>query len=168
MDYRLLIHDLDEADAAVLLNDLPIDVIVFPAKPRVKHCVGCFGCWIKTPGKCVITDRCADTPTILGACRELILISRCVYGGYSPEVKAVIDRSIGNSLPFFHIVHGEMHHPRRYDNALTLTVHFYGSMDEKERDLATRLVEANHRNLGTVAQQVCFHDGVSALEGVMA
>lgn len=27
---------------------------------RIANCVGCFGCWTKTPGRCVIRDDAAD------------------------------------------------------------------------------------------------------------
>jgi len=162
---RLLIHDLDEKDERQLKYAVPESVILFSAKPRVKPCVGCFGCWIKTPGRCVIKDRCWDSPAMMAAGRELILVSRNVYGGFSPEVKAVLDRSIGYMMPFFRYVGSEMHHTARYDNPLTLTAHFYGEgISEGERGIARRLVKANAVNLGAEGCQVCFHDSLPHLK----
>ena len=32
-------------------------------KPQtdIRHCIGCFGCWVKTPGQCVIHDGYENT-----------------------------------------------------------------------------------------------------------
>ena len=32
------------------------DYRVIMPQGTIHHCVGCFGCWVKTPGKCVIHD----------------------------------------------------------------------------------------------------------------
>ena len=57
MGRRLIIYDLDEVNEKKLINICKDDMI-FSANPMLKHCIGCFGCWINTPGKCVIKDRC--------------------------------------------------------------------------------------------------------------
>nr|MDE7016078.1 flavodoxin family protein [Lachnospiraceae bacterium] len=57
----------------------------------LKHCIGCFGCWIKTPGKCVIHDGYENTGILMSQCTDLIFISKCCYGSLSPFVKAVQD-----------------------------------------------------------------------------
>ncbi len=166
--HRFLVHDLAETEAADVFGALPKEVICFAARPRVRHCVGCFGCWIKTPGHCVIRDHCPDTPAILGASRELILVSRNLYGGFSPEVKAVLDRSIGYVLPFFRMVEGEMHHTLRYEQPLTITAHFYGEeISEEERAIATECVRGNALNLGAEAHRVVFHESLTALKGAV-
>ena len=57
-------------------------------KPEgVHHCMGCFGCFVKTPGKCVIPDACQEQGTKMAHCDEFIIVSECVYGGYSPDLK---------------------------------------------------------------------------------
>lgn len=157
---KFIIHDLEEEEAKQLL--LPKDAHIFAAKPPVKHCIGCFGCWLKSPGTCVIPDRCGRAPQILAKSEEMIIISRIVYGGYSPDIKAVLDRSIGYTMPYFRIVNGEMHHTMRYENPFKLTVHFYGeSIGEKEAEIARRLVPANAINLGAESHNVFFHSSLN-------
>ncbi len=167
MLYRLLIHDLLPDEAAAVFPSLPEDVRAFAAEPMVARCVGCFGCWIKTPGACVIKDRASVLPSFLGSCRELILVSRCRYGGVSPTVKAAMERSIGCSLPFFHLVGGEMHHPRRYDNKFTVHGHFYGDINDAEREIATGLIAANALNLSATGHEARFYPSPDALKGAV-
>lgn len=47
---------------------------------HIQNCIGCFGCWVKTPGKCVIHDGFEDTGVLMSQCHELIFISKCYYG----------------------------------------------------------------------------------------
>ena len=79
-------------------------------KPQgdIRHCIGCFGCWVKTPGQCVIHDGYENTGADMGKCSELILISKCCYGSVSPFVKNVQDRAISYIHPDFVIRKGEM------------------------------------------------------------
>ena len=124
---KTIIHDFDPAVFEELFPETaqltrlgtsePPAVILSPMYPA-RPCIGCFGCWIKTPGSCVLPDSYQEMGKLLSRTSELILISRCCYGGYSPYVKNVLDRSIGYIQPFFRIVHGEMHHVMRHDNRM--------------------------------------------------
>jgi hypothetical protein len=112
---------------------------------------------VRTPGKCVIGDRGADFALLLPQCGELIILSRMVFGGLSPDIKAVLDRSIGFVLPFFRSIDGEMHHVKRYSNSPDLRYLFYGSdISESEKKTARRLVAANSLNLGSGQSSVDF------------
>ena len=162
---KLVIHDIDAPAAREIFSALPQGSQVFSAKPAFAHCTGCFGCWVKTPGECVLRDRAAPLPFLLAETRELVLVSRNVYGGLSPEVKGVLDRSIGYVLPFFRMLDGEMHHTMRHNNAFALRMHLYGDIDEAEKPIAEALVQAVARNLGGVGPSVCFHDAPQALAG---
>ena len=115
------------------------DDILFSARPIVNHCMGCFGCWIKTPAKCVIKDRCDVMTSYIPKCDELVVISPILYGGYSDNIKAVLDRSIGYILPYFRIVNGEMHHKMRYENPFKFNVHFYGECDVEDKSKCWKL-----------------------------
>lgn len=155
---RLIIYDIPNETLTAKNND-----ILFSANPIVKPCMGCFGCWVKTPGRCVINDRCSDIPSHIAKCDEMILISPVLFGGYSESIKAVIDRSIPYVLPYFRIVGGEMHHKMRYKHSFKLTVCFYGECDSEERQIAERLVRANAMNFGAKSCEVRFFDGIEEL-----
>lgn len=166
MPKRLLIYDVDESFQGVFLRQKERDLL-FSASPQVRHCIGCFGCWIKTPGRCVIQDRCAVMPSYLAQANEVVIVSPMVYGGYSPNVKAVLDRSIGYLLPYFRIISHEMHHRMRVQNPFALNVYFYGECNEAERRVAGRLVQANAVNFGAGSYSVHFNDSIDEITEVL-
>ncbi|OUO91780.1 hypothetical protein B5F40_02800 [Gordonibacter sp. An230] len=134
--------------------------VLFSATPLVKPCTGCFGCWTRTPGVCVLRDHCTEMPRLMARCETFALVSPLVYGGFSHAVKAVLDRAIGYVQPFFRIVEGEMHHVPRYEGGFRLEAHFYGQSSEPERELARRLVRANAVNYYASAFEVRFHENL--------
>jgi len=84
---------------------------------KISPCLGCFGCWFRTPGRCVIND---DAIAVAGKCINcdlLVFFTPVTFGGYSVELKKALDRCISNISPFFADVNGETHHSRRYDRA---------------------------------------------------
>jgi multimeric flavodoxin WrbA len=148
MKRKLILHDLPPSEAEILFAKGFEDCTVFAAAPSVRPCVGCFGCWLKTPGKCVIKDRAADFPQLLAAHEEIVLVSAMTYGGLSPDVKAVLERGIGALLPFFRDLNGEMHHAQRYEGARRCAYVYYGGdITDNERETAERLAAANALNL---------------------
>lgn len=175
---KTIIHDLAPAVFEELFPETalsarlgapdPSAAILSPAyQPR--PCIGCFGCWIRTPGSCVLPDSYQEIGKLLSRTSELILISRCCYGGYSPYVKNVLDRSIGYLQPFFRMIGGEMHHVMRYDNHMTITTHFYGdSITKQEKETAERLVKANAINFGASGCTVHFYETPDQIRGSMA
>ena len=78
-------------------------------------CLGCFGCWVKTPGICVINDSGRAIPKKIVQSDLMIFLTPITFGGYSPELKKALDRAIPMLLPFFKRVHGETHHVMRYE-----------------------------------------------------
>jgi multimeric flavodoxin WrbA len=82
---------------------------------QIKPCLGCFVCWIKTPGVCVQKD---DMEEILKKRRNadaLILATPVYVDGMTSTLKAVLDRSIPLVKPFFEIRDDHCRHPPRYD-----------------------------------------------------
>jgi multimeric flavodoxin WrbA len=150
----LVLHDLEASCAELVFGEY--NFTLFSALPEVRACIGCFGCWVKTPGRCVIKDRGAQFTELLRTHDELIIVSRLVFGGYSPLVKAVLDRSIGYLLPFFRTESGDSVHLKRTKGDLSVTAVFYGSGDGQEKALAERLTKANGKNLRAKSSQSIF------------
>lgn len=166
MSKQLFIYDVDK-DFEDIFRRFEGKALLFPASPQVSHCICCFGCWIKTPGQCVIPDRCSVMPSYLAQCSEVVIVSPITYGGYSPKIKAVLDRSIGYLLPYFRIINDGMHHQMRHKNAFQLSVWFYGECDETDKDIARRLVKANAINFGAKSYTVHFYGSVEDMGEIL-
>ena len=96
------------------IHDNKVEVINL-RDTEIDSCLGCFGCWVKTPGICVIDDAGRDLAKSVVRSDLVIYVSPITFGGYSYELKKVIDRLIPIISPFFKKVKGEVHHKPRYE-----------------------------------------------------
>lgn len=162
---KIIIHDLSEEQAKTTIPQEK-DIRVIKQNGNIANCIGCFACWVKTPGECIIKDDYSKTGAWLGQIDELIIISKCFYGGYSPFVKNVLDRAISYIHPYFVIRCGETHHRRRYQNHISLKTFFYGEhIYGSEKKTAENLVAANARNFDCSSYRVEFLDNIQEIEG---
>ena len=161
---RLIIYDVPTERIEKFTND---EDILVNANEIHRYCIGCFGCWLKTPGTCIIKDGFENMGQRLSQVSAFILISKATFGSYSSAVKNVLDRSISYVLPFFEIRNGEMHHGERYHNDLTISALFYGDMSEEEKQTAENLVKANAVNLNAALGKVHFVDGMENAREVL-
>ncbi len=143
------------------------DVMVL-RKENIGACLGCFGCWLKTPGKCVINDSGTDLPSKVIHSDVVFLLTPITFGMYSSELKKALDRfPCPILLPFFTKVNGEIHHVKRYEKYPKLAA--IGVMsnpdDESETTFAT-LVDRNGINLHTTAVStiVYSNDGAEVIK----
>jgi multimeric flavodoxin WrbA len=165
---RLLIHDLNNEEFQELFTKQMSETIIISDNGTIRHCIGCFGCWVKTPAACVIRDDYGDMGENLSKCKDLIIISKCCYGGFSPFVKNVLDRSISYIHPYFVTRNGEMHHRRRYKNKINLHVLFYGeNITEEEKQTAQKLVVANSVNLACNVSKISFVQSTVEMKGII-
>lgn len=161
---NILIHDLNNKQFQLLFPRVNNDIYIISDTGTIRHCSGCFGCWIKTPGKCVLKDGYDNMGELLGKSEKVTVISQCFYGCYSPFVKNVLDRSISWLLPFFKIRNNETHHKRRYQNNIWIAVHFYGeNITREERETAEKLVKANCANLYVKNYEISFSNSLENL-----
>jgi multimeric flavodoxin WrbA len=89
---------------------------IFLVERNIGHCLGCFGCWIKTPGKCVIDDDIRELNSMfIGS--DIVVFATPVYvDGVTGLMKNFMDRMIPIVDPHFtKDEKGETRHVRRYE-----------------------------------------------------
>jgi len=102
---------------------------------EIKQCMGCFGCWVETPGECIVPD---DTVKIRRAAVNsdlLIFASPLILGFTTSILKKAIDKMIPIVHPYFTIRAGEIHHKKRYKTNPLLGVLIEKEIDTDKEDL---------------------------------
>lgn len=156
---KLIIHDGEKEYEAWLLEHLVKQgekAEIITDDGTIKNCIGCFGCWTKTPGRCVLADQYNRMGEKMGHADELIIVSRCVYGTYAPFVRNVLDRCLPYIHPYFTKREHEIHHKKRYQNRLLTSVYFYGDCSEDEKITAEKTVKANILNFNGILKEIKF------------
>ena len=125
---------------------------------KIANCTGCFGCWTRTPGRCVIRDDATRIYPLIARSRRLLYVTRVRYGGYDVPMKTLLERCIPVQQPFIRIVDGETHHVQRTVVPKEAVILAYGTRDAEERALFRRLTARNARNMNFAAWRVVFCD----------
>ena len=97
------------------LFDEPLKVVKFGDK-SINACIGCWSCWLKTPGRCVMKDQMSESYSDYINSDTVILLMDTVQGFISHQAKAFLDRTIPHYIPYIKIVDGECHHLARYQS----------------------------------------------------
>jgi len=77
----------------------------------------------------------------IGSCRQLVLISRCVYGGFSPFIQAVLNKCGQYFGPFLEVRHGQTHYQVHSGNKneFGMICCFYGEQITVQEEQSARI-----------------------------
>lgn len=149
----------------LILSDCPLDLPPSPgahvewidlSRLKIANCVGCFGCWTKTPGRCVIRDDAPRVYPLIARSEAVLYVSRIRYGGYDTIMKTMLERAIPIQQAFIRVVDGETHHVQRDVVPKDAVILAYGQADQEEQDLFRRLIARNARNMNFRHWRVVF------------
>ncbi len=98
-------------------------VVSFDSK-SITPCIGCWDCWLKTPGRCVINDAMSQHYHDYMNSEHVIVLCDTAQGFIHHSAKAFIDRSIPHYLPYIELIDGECNHVPRYAHYPKLTFYF--------------------------------------------
>ena len=145
-------------------------VEAFPLREmKLAHCLGCFDCWVKTPGMCVEADAGREIAKAVIQSDTTVWFTPVTFGGYSPELKKMVDRFVQIATPYFETYHGEIHHPPRYAHMPRfMVVGVQRQPNPREAHVFKTLAGRNAINLhppSYAAEVVLATDGADALRG---
>lgn len=128
---------------------------------NIESCRGCFACWLKTPGECIIHDQAYDLPKKVIGSDVVFLLTPVTFGMYSSTLKKALDRyPCPLLLPFFKDVNGEIHHAPRYSKYPKLVaIGVLRNPDEENEKTFSTIVNRNSINLHTTATASFVYSG---------
>jgi multimeric flavodoxin WrbA len=144
----------------------------------IAPCQGCFGCWVRNPGACLMEDDSQSIVQAIVRAELLVLLTPLTFGGYSSELKKGLDRGICLISPFFMKVQGETHHKPRYDRLPRLLgIGVTTAKDSDSEQIFTKLVHRNSINfhspsvsaavIDTAASEVAIRSDLSRAIGAL-
>jgi multimeric flavodoxin WrbA len=120
-------------------------------KMDIHSCIGCWDCWLKTPGLCRHRD---DMPVIYKAVMAadlVIFASPVIMGFMSALLKRANERFIPLIHPYIALVEGECHHRGRYDRypGLGILLHRGADTDGEDIEIITDIYRREAINFRT-------------------
>ena len=135
----------------ILLNSIkfkrPENIYIDLSKKKIANCTGCFNCWIKTPGRCIIRDDATEIYPIIAQSDKIIYVTKIKYGSYDTTMKTMLERSIPIQQAFIRLYRGETHHVQRDVKEKDAVIIAYGDISAKDREVFKKLTERNSRNM---------------------
>lgn len=86
------------------------------ADMKISPCIGCFDCWLKTPGRCVHNDDAESVYRSIIKADLLIFASPVSMGFVSAMLRKINERLIPLLIPYVTLYKDECHHYLRYDS----------------------------------------------------
>jgi multimeric flavodoxin WrbA len=101
----------------------------------LRYCVGCFGCWVKTPGECSNKDEADQIHRAVIHSDFTLWAAPLRMGFPSALLKKALDKSIPLIHPYFVVDRGEAHHRPRYDHYPRVGLLMEPESDTDDQDL---------------------------------
>ena len=150
----------------LILSDTPVEVSknildentfhIDLTKKQISNCVGCFSCWVKTPGKCIIRDDATSIYPKIAKSENIIYISKVKYGSYDLPMKTMLERAIPIQQAFIRLYHNEAHHIQRNVALKEATIIAYGDISNEEKNIFKELINRNAHNMNFKSHEVIF------------
>ena len=160
---KVIIHDLGE-EITCLLKKTNEDLVVIHADNQYAHCRGCFKCWLKNAGYCVMRDSLRHIGALIGKGDSLIIVSRWLLRRIQQPCQGRFGSLNRSFSSIFHLARRPDPPHKPLSAPETMRVFFYGECTEFEQETATELVERNRLNLDYEKADVVFFQNIEQLK----
>ncbi len=114
------------------------------------------------------TGGCAgrDIEGLIASCDQLVLISRCVYGGFSPFVQGVLEKCKRRFGPYLEMRHGQTHYEVKSENrnVFGMVCCFYGDNITPREEQSARIQSVSDGiSLQARGVKIVFYDTIDKL-----
>ena len=146
---NLLITDVDlDINLIESENSRYIDI----SKLKIANCLGCFNCWTRTPGKCIIRDDAVRVYPLIAKSKNLIYVTKIKFGTYDTPLKTLLERSLPIQQAFIRLYHGEAHHVQRDVELKNATIIVYGNISEEENNKYQNLLTESAKEMALLQE----------------
>ena len=116
---------------------------------QLHDCIGCYSCWLKTPGICCFNDGMEDILKEYLAADIVIFASPIIMHFVSALLKRVNDRMLPLGHPFLALKENRMSHVQRYSHypKTTLLLDNPDNFDAGSSELIETVYKSSSRNL---------------------
>ncbi len=122
--------------------------LIFLRELPLKYCTGCWGCWVKTPGKCQ-SDSASQEMDDAIINSDFLLWAAPLRMGYPSElIKMAMDKHLPLIHPYMVVDQFEAHHQKRYTKypRIGLLVEKETFTDRQDLEIVTRLFQRTALN----------------------
>jgi hypothetical protein len=138
---------------------------------KIADCSGCGGCALKTPGLCVLPDAANEIMGKQARSDLFVLLTPLTFGGYSSQLKKMLDRTMGMCIPVYRFYHGELHHTLRYPRPARLlgigVVPEYDEAGARVFDLLIERTALNYHSPSFASQVLAEGQGSEQVRGAV-
>ncbi|MBN1302986.1 MAG: flavodoxin family protein [Anaerolineales bacterium] len=110
-------------------------VLIHLRELTLRYCIGCWGCWVKTPGQCVNSDQSPEMDRAVINADFVLWAAPLVMGFPSELLKRANDKHLPLIHPYMEVDRGEAHHVRRYPKSPRVGLLLEKEPFTDERDL---------------------------------
>ena len=107
----------------------------------LRYCVGCWGCWVKTPGQCVAKDASIEMDRAVIQSDFTLWVAPLKMGFPAELLKMANDKHLPLIHPYMEVDQNEAHHLRRYPRSprLGLLVEKEATTDTSDLQIVTNI-----------------------------